>query len=200
MARVWADTEVRSSTNRETAVNVNWGKTWCYIESKVVGKLLPCGASPRATPCPGRSCCSPYVRVEPFVTVCRCSWPLSDRTVHSRVTSSFGGNSLLTIDVRREAETSGTRNIETTPRIEHDPNTISIVCYSMPFDDPSPMISTRRSRESPNLEKITTAARNSRKLSRSQKNKRIEPWFARTNSFYHKGALHLPFKGTIIST
>lgn len=175
MARVWVDTEVGSSTSRETPINVNW----CYIESKVVGKLLPCGASPRATPCPGRSCCSPYVRVEPFVTVCRRSWPLPDRTVHSRVTSSFGGNSLLTIGVRREAETSGTRNIETTPRIEHDPNTISIVCYSMPFDDPSPMISTRRSGESrsyfPNLEKITTAARNSRKLSRSQKNKRIEP-------------------------
>lgn len=47
--------------------------------------MLPCGASPRATPCPGRSCCSPCALVEPFVTVFS-SQPLAlpDRTVHSR--------------------------------------------------------------------------------------------------------------------
>lgn len=56
-----------------------------FFFAKVVGKLLPCGASPRATPCPGRSCCSPCALVEPFVTVFS-SQPLAlpDRTVHSR--------------------------------------------------------------------------------------------------------------------
>lgn len=55
-----------------------------FFFTKVVGKLLPCGASPRATPCPGRSCCSPCALVEPFVTVFS-SQPLAlpDRTVHS---------------------------------------------------------------------------------------------------------------------
>lgn len=63
-----------------------WERTFFpFFFAKVVGKLLPCGASPRATPCPGRSCCSPCALVEPFVTVFS-SQPLAlpDRTVHSR--------------------------------------------------------------------------------------------------------------------
>lgn len=59
-----------------------------FFFTKVVGKLLPCGASPRATPCPGRSCCSPCALVEPFVTVFS-SQPLAlpDRTLFTRAHS-----------------------------------------------------------------------------------------------------------------